>query len=244
MLYYLYDGSFSGLLTSIYEAFHSDCDPDYIIKENKFKKSLFAKILNITTSEIKADKVAKAIKNKISKKIYKNIYYVYLSEKSNVELDIYYYLKKAFKEGKKINKSWADDHVRRIKKLSKKVGRERHKYLGLLRFRELEENILYAPFEPENFLLPIISNHFASRMKNKRWVIHDKRRELAVIYENNDWMLIDGSELPKINYSQDERYYQQLWKNFFDSITIKNRKNLDLQQNFMPKKYQKYLIEK
>lgn len=244
MFYYLYDGSFSGLLTSIYEAFHNDYEPDYIIKESKYKKNLFAKTIIINTDENKAEKVAKAIKNKISKRIYKNIYYVFLSEKSNVELDIYHYLKKAFKKGRKINENWADDCVRRIKKISKKVGREKHKYLGLLRFRELKENILYAPFEPENFLLPIISNHFATRMKNKRWVIHDKKRNMAVIYENNEWMMIDGSELPKINYSQDEKYYQELWQSFFDNITIKNRKNLDLQQNFMPKKYRKYLIEK
>jgi len=244
MLYYLYDGSFSGLLTSIYEAFYNEQKPDYIVGKSKYKKSLFAETTKIKTDENKADKVVKAIKNKISKKIYKNIYYVYLSERKNIELDIYYYLKIAFKKGKEIDKDWSDNRVRRIKKISKKVGRERHKYLGLLRFRELEENILYAPFEPDNFLLPIISNHFASRMKNKRWVIHDKKRDMAVIYEENEWMIIDGSELPKINYSEDEIYYQKLWKNFFDNIAIKNRINLKLQQNYMPQKYQKYLIEK
>lgn len=159
-------------------------------------------------------------------------------------MDIYYYLKIAFKNGREVDKNWADDRIRKIKKLSKRVSRERHKYLGLLRFRELKGGILYAPFEPEYNVLPIMSSHFASRMKNKRWVIHDKKRGLAVIYKDNEWMVIDGDELPEVKYGEDEKYYQSLWQKFFENITIENRKNEKLQKNFMPKKYRKYLIEK
>ncbi|MGM0411214.1 MAG: TIGR03915 family putative DNA repair protein, partial [Bacillota bacterium] len=93
MIYYLYDGSFSGLLTSIYNAFYSEKKPDNILKKSSYKRRLFEKIIEIDNDETKADKVAKAIKNKISKRSYKNIYYSYLSEKRNIEMDIYYYLK-------------------------------------------------------------------------------------------------------------------------------------------------------
>ena len=206
MIYYLYDGSFSGFLTVIYDTFCSKEKPDYILKKSAYKRRLFEKIKEIETNKEKADKVAKAIKNKISKKSYKNIYYSFLSEKKGVELEIFYYLKLAFKKGKTIEENWANDRVRRIKRLSKKVGRERHKYLGLLRFRELKEGILYAPFEPDYNVLPILSNHFASRIKNYRWVIHDKSREFAVIYENGEWIMIDGNELPEVKYGENEKY--------------------------------------
>lgn len=244
MIYYLYDGSFSGFLTAIYKAFYSNKEPDSIIKKSVYKPRLFGEVWEIETDENNADKVAKAIKRKISRQSYKNIYYSFLSEQEKIEIEIYYYLKMAFEKGKKIDKNWANDQVRKIKKTSRKVGRERHKYLGLLRFRELEQEVLYAPFEPTYNLLPIISSHFASRIKNSRWVIHDKKRELAVVYDKNEWVMIEGEELPKINYTNREHYYQNLWKDFFENISIENRRNLKRQANFMPKKYWKYLIEK
>jgi len=37
---------------------------------------------------------------------------------------------------------------------------------------------------------------------------------------------------------------QMLWKKYFKSMAIEERKNLKLQQQNMPKKYWKYLVEK
>ena len=36
---------------------------------------------------------------------------------------------------------------------------------------------------------------------------------------------------------------EKLWKEFFNTIGIKERKNLKCQKNFMPKKYWKNIIE-
>ena len=41
-----------------------------------------------------------------------------------------------------------------------------------------------------------------------------------------------------------EAEYQHLWQVFFKEIAIKERKNLKLQQNFMPKRFWKYHTEK
>ena len=64
-------------------------------------------------------------------------------------------------------------------------------------------------------------------------------------YQNSNFVyqIIDGSnfKLPKL--SDKEKYYEVLWKVFFETIAIKERKNPRCQMQFMPKKYWNDLIE-
>ena len=46
-----------------------------------------------------------------------------------------------------------------------------------------------------------------------------------------------------LELSNDELFCENLWKEFFNTIGIKERKNLKCQMNFMPKKYWKNIIE-
>ena len=43
--------------------------------------------------------------------------------------------------------------------------------------------------------------------------------------------------------TEEEQKYQQLWKLFFKTIAIQERKNARCQMQFMPKKYWQDLIE-
>ena len=40
-----------------------------------------------------------------------------------------------------------------------------------------------------------------------------------------------------------EKEIQELWKTFYKTVAIKERKNERCRMNFMPKKYWKYIIE-
>ena len=44
--------------------------------------------------------------------------------------------------------------------------------------------------------------------------------------------------------AEDEKLYQELWKGYFKSLTIKEHINLKLKRQYMPKHYWKYLTEK
>ncbi len=248
MLYYLYDGSFEGLLTAIYKAFYSRKDkdksePDFIIKKDNYQANLFSQTKKITTEQKKADKVYQAIENKLSKATLTSIYYAYLSELKEIEITIYNYLKLGFKKGTQINKFHSNPSVSKIKKTRKKVSRLAHRMKGLLRFRALANGVFYAPMEPEHNIIPVITPHFIARFSDQDWIIHDVKRELAAIYNQDEWVLkkLAKTKLPLAKKEQD---YQQLWQEFFNSISIKNRHNPKLQQQNMPKKHWKYLIEK
>lgn len=242
--YYIYDGSFPGLMTVIFEAFYSIQKPDDIIKDEDYQEGLFDKVITIETDLDKSDRVYKAIKEKISLKSLKKIYNCYLSEEKNMGYMIYQYLVLGFKIGNKIDSYLKHDIVDQVFKISNKVSKEKHLLLGLLRFKKVQGGLFYAPFEPDYNIISLIAPHFARRLSQQDWIIHDKKRKIAAIYNKKEWVITEMDEPNSIQYSEEESFYQELWQNFYESIAIKDRKNPRLQRQYMPKRYWKYLVEK
>ena len=243
MRYYLYDGSFSGLLTAIYQAFTRKERPAKIIGKEFYRENLFAEKIEIKTEAQAADRVAQAIKRKISARTLRLIYYVFLSEQKGAADLIFSFLELGFKIGQKLDGHYTDPTVLKINRLAKRVSLELHRLLGLIRFQEIDHGIFYAPLEPDNNLLPLLAPHFVRRLADQNWLIHDRKRQLAVIYNQEEWVITPLARFT-INNTVQEKQYQGLWQGFFRSITIKNRENPKLQRQFMPKRYWKYLIEK
>ncbi|MDD3146034.1 MAG: DUF4130 domain-containing protein, partial [Candidatus Riflebacteria bacterium] len=58
------------------------------------------------------------------------------------------------------------------------------------------------------------------------------------------WTIIERAAADLPADSPEEDATQRLWQCFFDSIAVRERLNLALQQKFIPKKYWHDLIEK
>lgn len=67
MIQYIYDGSFDGLLTSIYEAYYRKEKIDDIVPEDSVEENFLVEKIYMETDREKAEKVYVAIENKISK---------------------------------------------------------------------------------------------------------------------------------------------------------------------------------
>ena len=93
---------------------------------------------------------------------------------------------------------------------------------GLIRFKEVGPNFLYAEFEPDNNVIEGLSKHFKARLKNQNWIIHDKKRKIVSIYNTTDYMITDEGDF---NFSLlenvDDKLYEELWKTFYNSLAIK-----------------------
>nr|WP_052464933.1 TIGR03915 family putative DNA repair protein [Geoalkalibacter subterraneus] len=113
----------------------------------------------------------------------------------------------------------------------------------LLRFRETQDGVLYAPMEPDHFILPLVAPHFSVRLAKERWLIHDVRREKGVLYDGGGWILADLELEESPVFTDDERHWQHLWQTFFRRVAIGERLNPRRQRSFMPMKYWKYLVE-
>ncbi len=243
MIYYIYDGSFDGLLTAIYEAYYRHQEPEKILRDGSIQDNLFIEHVYIKADQQKAQRVYNAIVNKISPAAAKKVLYAFLSEAEDAATTIYRYLKLGFKLGKSVDSALADPYVFRVHFLHGKVSGEAGKMLGLVRFRLLKSGIFYAPIEPDYNILGIIAPHFKKRLPTQDWIIHDLKRKLAAFYSQGHYAVVPFEFNGALSLDDDEFDYQTLWKEYFHNIAIKSRINPRLQRQFMPVRYWKHLIE-
>ena len=76
----------------------------------------------------------------------------------------------------------------------RRVSREGHRMLDLIRFVEMDSGILVSQFETDTYLLTILSSHFFNRLSNEQWMLHDVKRGLASICNGRSWEIIQISD--------------------------------------------------
>ena len=238
---YIYKDTFLSLLTLIKILINKNSKPQNI-KNELYSPTLLDNIIDL---EIYEDKeILNYWKTKTTYSILKTAYYIFLSEEENKELIIFYFLLNSLKYKDKIFYMRNLNCVNKALKISHYVSNENHRFKGFTRFKELNNNIFYAEITPENNILFLLSNHFKTRLKNEYWIIKDIKRQILSIYDKKNFQIIDSNRLKIDNkLCKDESDIENLWKNFYKTIGIAERKNDRCRMNFMPKKYWKTLIE-
>lgn len=244
MIHYIYDGSFDGLLTAIYEAYYRREELDDIVPMDLIKENFLIERIYIRTDSEKSKKVYEAMENKISKEALRRITYAYLSELPRHGIDILKYVQLGFKIGPQVDLNLSNDIVLRMDNIRYKVAMEQHRLLGLVRFKQLENGIFYASLEPDFNIVVLLAPHFASRLANENWVIHDVKRGIGVFYNKEEWVVKDIQIKDSLIVKEEEEEYQELWRTYFKSIAIESKINPVLQKRYMPARYWKHLIEK
>ncbi|MBE6050471.1 MAG: DNA metabolism protein [Clostridium sp.] len=241
---FIYDGTFEGLFTAIFYAYSSK--EDIIITKSKdYVPSLFNDITTIKTETDKFDRVYKSIKEKLNSHILKNIYYLYLSELDNSDTLALKYLKLCYKFGIDINLAKNNDIIITVDRYYRKVSLEAHRFTGFVRFKEVAPLTFYASIEPDHNILPIILNHFTKRFSDQNFIIHDLKRNIAIIYNKSNSTIAEftNKDAEIFINSNNDIEFEQLWKTFYNSVNIDERKNLRLRNQYMPKRYWNHLIE-
>ncbi|MDU5106952.1 TIGR03915 family putative DNA repair protein [Clostridium sp.] len=243
MLKLVYEDSFEGFLTAIYYAFYSKEDIISIDTNSYDDIDMLTTVKYLETDLEKYKKVKTAIVTKIDPLALSKIYSLYLASNKNKGIICYKYLKTAFKIGSDIHKHLYLDVVREIDLIERRVSLEAHRFTGFVRFSLINNKFLYSPIEPDNNILELISPHFQRRFSNEYWIIHDIKRNIASVYNKVSWEI---TEMNDDIYNSLKNYndeFEDLWKNYFVSITIKERANPKLQKRMMPKRYWKNLTE-
>ncbi len=244
MLHYIYDGSFDGLLTGIYEAYYRRENPEDIVPEDSMEENFLVQKVFISTDGEKARRVYEAIESKISEEALRRVFYAYLSELSGHGISILKYLQLGFKLGPQVDLNLSNDIVLKMDRINYKVSMEKHRMLGLIRFKQLENGILYSSIEPDHNIVGLLAPHFTSRLMNENWAIHDIKRGIGVLYNKKEWIIKDIEVTDSLMVQEDEEEYQELWKAYFKSIAIQSKINPKLQKRNMPMRYWKHLVEK
>lgn len=243
------EDSVEGILTAIYDAFveknkmteFRDGDISIEIGDSQ-DMSLFAQIKMIQTDLDKAQKTLVSIQKKISFLAYKRVLSAlchYDTDRANAVLG---FLIKGFPMGMRVMEDMANPYVLRVMELSRKVDNESHLFSGLIRFSDVGR-FLYSEIEPKCNVLPQIREHFEDRYPNEHYVIYDKKKQIALVHPAFcQSFFVQGDEW-NINLSEHTDPFEELWKEYFSHIEIKERHNPKCQNNLLPKWYRKHMVE-
>lgn len=240
---YIYDGTFDGLLTIVFDCYSSKTLPQNIIEEATYSTNFLDNTIFIQSDYEKSDRVFKGIEKNIGYSTLYNSYYAFLSNEKDKEINILKYLCNGFDIGPKINNMLTISYVYKVISLKRRVYGECHRFKGLLRFIEINNNLFYSSIHPDNNIIEPLGHHFIQRLPSQNFIIHDKNRNLCFLYNGKTYKIEQINNFTLPNISEKEKNYQELWKSFFKSVTIDERINRKCQMQFMPKKYWKDLIE-
>lgn len=237
----LYDGSFEGFLSLIYEIYYKKLKPTNIYKSLP-NEIIFDEIKTIETDEENYQKVLKAIKIKFPKNILEKILNIFMCDSKNFEMALLEYIILGFKDAKQLN-NINDSSVFYLNSLEKELFKNVHKMYAFIRFEELEDGCLYAKLECKFNVVYFLAKHFLKRFNNQNFIIHDINRKLAFIKIDDNYSLQEVAFFEEPNKSQNEDKFQKLWKSFFTGVTIKERINPKLQTQLVPLIYRTYMTE-
>jgi probable DNA metabolism protein len=249
----LYDGSFEGLFTAVFEVYEYKFEPAEIIsKKNHQTESIFSETHEVITNEKKAKRVLQKLEANLGKKGVSQLLRVYLSEKENAERLILSAVALSLDFPKEnILNNFAHPDMMEIAKITKSISREVHRMHAFVRFEKLQDEVYFAKIEPDFNVLPLIISHFKNRYLDQKWMIYDLRRHYGVFYDLRETQFFEPNsgenfQLKKTeNLLHEEEFnYQKLWQRYFFKTNIPERKNLKLHIQSLPKRYWKYLTEK
>lgn len=240
---YIYDGSFEGLLTSIFDSWTDKNFNDIRTEKENSEVSLVENIILVQTDTEKANRISKWVNNKIGIESLRKIYRVFLTERSDRGRIIFKYLKLASKAGYRTDDNLTHPDVLNIDNADRLFSRETMRLKGFLRFEVLDNDILYAQISPEFNQLEMIIPFFADRYLGNPLIIHDTKRDIAAIFDGNHYIITEANSNLPYTSTNGEMNYKEMWKSYLVSLTINERINLKLQQKFIPLKVRKNMTE-
>lgn len=241
----LYDGSFEGFLTAVFRGYRDKISDLRLRKVAEGTTSLFGESILIDTDLEQSGRVWAGLNAQTSAATAKAFYCNYLAELPEEEDNMLEFLRYLFASGKDVSQDFSHPAVLRVSQVAKMVGREKHRMEAFVRFRLTEEGLFHASIEPDFNVLPLIDAHFSNRYADQRWLILDTRRGYGLYYDLEKTTLVyDQTELQKNHFASGEESYQRLWRSYFHSTNISERRNMKLHLQHVPLRYWKYLSEK
>lgn len=254
MILFIYDHTFEGLLTCVFDAYWRKTFPDALLPAGSPLPLFYDEAVSVTTDKEKAERVWRGLQKKISRQALSALAQCWLAELPQTDLLMFRYIRKAFDAPRSIETNFADPDVLELSKIYKKVDWERNRMMQFLRFQKASDGTFFAAVEPQYNALPLVTDHFKDRFADQRWLIYDLKRQYGyyydlhtveeVTFQNPDQAHLVTGMLNDSLMANDEKLFQQLWKTYFKSICIKERLNPRKHRQDMPVRYWRLLTEK
>ncbi|MCL1855391.1 MAG: TIGR03915 family putative DNA repair protein [Clostridia bacterium] len=238
---YQYDGSLAGFYTCVQVCVHARHVPLGIRAENEDQLNLLP-CQQVITDLAQAARVREAITRRVSARALELCEHVFLSCLAEKELIILRFLILGFGMGSHVVHDLTNPIVHVMLKAEKHLLGEVHLFCGFVRFSD-QDGRLIAAISPKNYVLPLLAPHFVDRYAMETFLIYDNTHRIALAYEQGRAELVGLEGEFVLDASQTELYYRALWTKFYQTITIRERKNLRCRMSHMPKRYWENMVE-
>nr|WP_320037595.1 TIGR03915 family putative DNA repair protein [uncultured Bacteroides sp.] len=253
MITFIYDKTFEGLLTAVFDAYYRKTFPEALVAEGEPLPLFCDETYTVISDNEKSERVWKGLQKKLSRTALSALTACWLSELPEIDMLLFRYIRKNIDSPKSVEMNFGDPDVLEIAKIYKKVDCERERVLQFLRFQKTVDGTYFAAIEPMYNVLSLVVGHFQDRFADQKWLIYDLKREYGYYYdlstvtevrfEEKESHLLTGM-LGEDLMMHDEKLFQQMWKEYFKSIAIKERINPRLHRQHLPVRFWKYLTEK
>ena len=254
MTTFVFDGTVEGLLTALFEFYETKPGKIELVSAANFQPSLLGETQEIISDQVKAERVWKGLKQKLSADWQLRFYRAFLGETPEIFRHLFDFACYVFDHPKGAEANYGHPSVIAISQMDRSVSRERHRMKAFIRFEQTADGIFYAAVEPDYNVLPLIAGFFKNRYADQQWIIYDLKRKYGLFYdletvseitlELQPELQAPGPYLPGQTLDDKENLYALLWRDYFKSTNIPARKNTKLHLQHVPKRYWKYLTEK
>lgn len=238
---YIYDGSYEGMLSCVFESVEAHEIPDSVALKGTVQLSLFGQ-KEVRADPEKSRRVESGIQKKLGKRARLLIERVYCSCYEEKERAVIRFIHFGFRRGPAVLEMLAHPAVNPLYKAQRMVLNEAHLLKEFVRFSE-RGGVLTAVIDPKNCVLPFMADHFAIRLRSERFLIHDRTHDLVLAGDCGRTALVPARDLFIPDAQRHEEVYQAMWKMYYDTIAIEQRKNLKLRMTHMPKRYWSNMTE-
>ena len=239
MTHLLFDGSFDGLMTLVFDTYKQREEVG-VVGEYSGADSLLPTRF-IQTDMDKARRIQRYINKELGGEFAFMVKAAFLSRRESRFRSIVRVIHLACGMGRKVLDLLGDDVLDFIA-CQKEVRMEAHRFQGLLRFRQMRDGSMLATFAPKNNVLSIILPHFADRFPGERLLLYDELRRLAGLAGQGRIEVVQVASITP-QETGNEADMQELWRTFFSHLAIRERANPKLQRQHLPKYTWKNLTE-
>jgi probable DNA metabolism protein len=249
----VYDGTFEGYLSVVFECYSRKLEPTNIASENNLQETMFVEKEFIATETVHSDRVWRGLQQKLSTATNQLPYSAFLSGEEGIEMALLRFVQMAFSSPVPIEGNFGDMDVLTVRKAARRVMKEATRMLQFIRFQRTLDDIYFSAISPDYDVMPMTLKHLKERFADQLWVVYDLKRNYGFFYNrqtieeitlNEKSFNTANGEVPLNLLQEDEAFYQTAWKGYCQNITIRERLNLKLQKQHMPKRYWKFLPEK
>ncbi|WP_431437350.1 TIGR03915 family putative DNA repair protein [Acinetobacter lwoffii] len=249
MASYCFDGSMTGLLSCVFRAFEFKEFNVIVTANPQAQTGLFDEFIRVASNDQHGQRVWQGLKQKVSSSSLRAFYYTFLSEQEAAFQTLFDFAVYVFQNQRPVDKDYGHAAVIGMSQWAKQVGREKHRMEAFVRFKKAKDGLFLSLVRPDFNVLPIISRHFQERYQDQSWLIYDEQRNYGIYYDLRQMhqvemnaeiidpqIRIGHSQSFSIELDDQELLYDQLWKDYFNSVNIQARKNMKLHIQYVPKR--------